>query len=71
MADDKQLCLACGERQAMPCVGILPLCSECAALQKNPRGVSFKQTGAMTGRLSSPEADQAEEVAPGLPPEAP
>lgn len=42
MANEKQLCLNCGERLAMPTVGVLPLCSECAALQKNPRGVRFE-----------------------------
>lgn len=42
MADEQKKCMACNERPAMPTVGILPLCSQCAALQKNPRGVAFE-----------------------------
>lgn len=38
----EQLCLACNENPATSMSGTVPLCSECAALVTDHRGVKFR-----------------------------
>lgn len=38
-----KLCLSCSVNEATSEDGTVPLCSECAALATNPRGVEFSE----------------------------
>lgn len=40
----EQMCLACGERPAVPSSKTVPLCAQCAALVTDNRGVRFQKT---------------------------
>jgi hypothetical protein len=51
--EDPQMCLNCGERQAMSCIGTVPLCSVCSP-KTNKRGVKMtvKKSKAKTAATS-------------------